>query len=375
MSTRPVQASASSNGDLGLRLLLDKLPAGAYTCDAGGLITYFNRHAVTVWGRAPRLNDPVDKYCGSFKLFASNGTPLKHDECWMALALHNRREYNGEEIIVERPDGERSTVLAYAGPIWDGDRMAGAVNVLVDITHQKRTQQELESLTRTLEQRVEERTAELRSLTAELTRAEERERRRVANILHDHLQQLLVAAKFQMHTLRAQSSVAKIRPLCQEINELLDQCVDVSRSLAVELSPPILYEQGLVAGLVWLQRWMREKHQLIVHCELDSFEPGSPDVRILLFHAARELLFNVVKHARTKEAWLNLRLRDGRVELAVKDHGAGFSGPKPLNNGSATGHGLRSLRERFRLLGGGMQTASSADNGTCVTLYLPEGED
>ena len=107
------------NGELHFRSLLEKLPAGAYTCNPDGLITYFNQHAVQLWGRSPKLNDPIDRFCGSFKLYATDGTPILHEQCWMALALENRLEYNGHEILIERPDGERRTSLAYANPIYD----------------------------------------------------------------------------------------------------------------------------------------------------------------------------------------------------------------------------------------------------------------
>ncbi|MGE5445530.1 MAG: histidine kinase, partial [Ignavibacteriales bacterium] len=104
-------------GELQFYLLLEKLPAGAYVCNPKGLITYFNQHAVQLWGRAPKLNDPVDRFCGSFKLFSIDGSPIAHDQCWMALALKMDKEYNGHEIIIERPDGQRLTVIAYANPI------------------------------------------------------------------------------------------------------------------------------------------------------------------------------------------------------------------------------------------------------------------
>ena len=132
-------ASASPRGMVEFRKLLDRLPAAAYTCDAEGLITYFNSHAVGVWGREPRLNDPVDRFCGSFRLYAADGTPITHAECWMALALRERKEFNGQEIIVERPDQRRVTVLAHANPICgETGELIGAVNVLVDITERKR---------------------------------------------------------------------------------------------------------------------------------------------------------------------------------------------------------------------------------------------
>jgi PAS domain S-box-containing protein len=124
-----------SSREADYRQLLDKLPAGAYLCDADGLITYFNEHAVKIWGRAPKLNDLSDKFCGSFKLFSTDGTPITHDQCWMALALKARKEYNGHEIIIERTDGSRRTALAHANPLFtDSGELFGAVNVLVDIT-------------------------------------------------------------------------------------------------------------------------------------------------------------------------------------------------------------------------------------------------
>jgi two-component system CheB/CheR fusion protein len=140
--------SAQRMGALHFRRLLEKLPAGAYTCDAEGLITYFNQHAVQLWGRAPKLNDPADRYCGSFKLFSPDGSPIAHDQCWMALALKMDKEYNRREIVIERPDGQRLTALAHANPIHDesSGELLGAVNVLVDITERKRAEDERDRL-------------------------------------------------------------------------------------------------------------------------------------------------------------------------------------------------------------------------------------
>ena len=118
-----------------MRRLLERLPAAAYATDAEGLITFFNERAAKLWGRTPALRDPIDRFCGCLRLYAPDGTPLTHDACWMALALRNNESYDGRDITIERPDGTRRMVLSHATPIHDAaGEVAGAVNVLVDIT-------------------------------------------------------------------------------------------------------------------------------------------------------------------------------------------------------------------------------------------------
>ena len=117
----PLAEQAVKEREHRVRRVLEAMPAGAYLCDRHGLITYFNHHAERLWGRAPKINDPVDRYCGSLKLYSADGTPIKHSECWMALALRDEAAYDGKEIIIERPDGTRVTVLAHSNPIWDDE--------------------------------------------------------------------------------------------------------------------------------------------------------------------------------------------------------------------------------------------------------------
>lgn len=159
----------SSGNDAQFRRLLDVLPFAAYTCDTTGLITYYNTHAVALWGREPKLNDPIDRFCGSFKLFAADGSPIAHDQCWMAIALHTGQECNGQEIIVERPNGDRLTVLAHANPIFGpSGKLTGAVNVLVDITdrmHAEQAQLLLSAIVRSSDDAIVSKTLEGRILS------------------------------------------------------------------------------------------------------------------------------------------------------------------------------------------------------------------
>jgi PAS domain-containing protein len=115
--------------------ILDVVPAAAYTCDAVGKITYFNRMAEFVWGRTPKLRDASELYCGSYRLYLSDGTPIAHRQCWMALALLEGAPYHGREIVIERQDGSRRSGLAYAHPVRNGQgQIIGALNLVADVT-------------------------------------------------------------------------------------------------------------------------------------------------------------------------------------------------------------------------------------------------
>lgn len=122
--------------------LLEKLPAAAYTCDAEGLITWFNRRAAELWGREPKLNEPSDRFCGSIRLFSPDGDPIEHHRCCMALAIRENREYDDFEVVIERPDGSRVSGVVHAHPLHDENgEVIGAVNVLVDISERKRAEE------------------------------------------------------------------------------------------------------------------------------------------------------------------------------------------------------------------------------------------
>jgi PAS domain S-box-containing protein len=122
------------------RELLEALPAAVYTTDAAGRITFYNRAAVELWGCRPELGK--SEWCGSWRLYWPDGRPMRHDECPMAVALKENRAVRGGEAIAERPDGTRVPFLPYPTPLRDasGTRV-GAVNMLVDITHRKQSEE------------------------------------------------------------------------------------------------------------------------------------------------------------------------------------------------------------------------------------------
>lgn len=131
------------------RNLIYGLPAALYTCDAEGYIQIFNDAAVKLWGRTPEKGK--DLWCGSWKIFRTNGEPLPLDECPMAIVLKEGRISN-MEIVIERPDGSRRNVIPYPQPIYDiNGNLTGASNTLVDITEQVKSRKQMQQLAEMIE--------------------------------------------------------------------------------------------------------------------------------------------------------------------------------------------------------------------------------
>ncbi len=245
---------------------------------------------------------------------------------------------------------------------------------LVDISDQKAYEKNLKKILGELENRTDElgaRNRQLARLTSELILAEQRERKRLAEILHDHLQQLLAGARLHLEILSGKVG-AEDTGACKTAYDLVTKSIEISRTLSSELSPPVLYQKELPEALRWLARWMAATHRLEVDLDLpDDFVYLREDLRVLLFHSVRELLFNVVKHAGTSTAQVAMQEQNGRIRIMVKDKGRGCD-PKNLTvTAPGEGFGLFAIRERVELLGGNLETASAPNEGVTTTIFLP----
>jgi signal transduction histidine kinase len=255
-------ATLLRKGEVEFRRLLEKLPAGAYTCNPQGLITYYNQHAIELWGRAPKLNDPCDRFCGSFKLFSPDGSPIPHDECWMALALKQEEEFNGREIVIERPDGERLTVLSHANPIYDEfGKLIGAVNVLVDITDRKRAEEALKQADKAKNRFLAVLSHELRNPLAPISTALEILRMKTVGsseldfeleVIDRQVRQMTRLIDDLLDIARITSNKLELRKDQIQLGSVIDAAVEISRplieerELQFEISVPhhSLYLQG-----------------------------------------------------------------------------------------------------------------------------------
>jgi PAS domain S-box-containing protein len=271
---------------------------------------------------------------------------------------------------IRRSDGQYRHFAVRGVPVVEPDGSIHEwVGTCTDITDRKMADEHLKALNVTLVQRA----SQLRALATELTLTQQKERKRLALTLHDGLQQLLVGTRLGIGSIIQKNNANRVLVKnLAGLNDLLGEALQVCRSLAVELSPPVLSEVGLSAAIKWLGDEMKRIHGLEVRVTGDTEIPADAGgVALLLFHAVRELLFNVVKHAGVKSAKVQIGRPDNRhVQIEVTDDGVGFVAVAPgLAKDSASGMGLFGVQERIAHMGGRMDIESSPGKGTRARLF------
>lgn len=212
----------------------------------------------------------------------------------------------------------------------------------------------------------------LRALALELSLAAERERRRIAVGLHDDVGQNLAAMQIQVESLRARLGTDAGAAL-DEMVAVLKATIQTTRTLTFELCPPALYELGIQAALCALADRMRSRYGTPCDFEHDDTSERLPtDTAIVVHVVVRELLHNVVKHARATHVRIGLLRADGHVQVDVADDGVGFVPRRALSpDAPGPGFGLFSARERLRPIGGTLRVESGPRHGTRVTVRVP----
>ena len=216
----------------------------------------------------------------------------------------------------------------------------------------------------------------LRSLASELALTEERERRTLARDLHDSVAQSLALCKYYLEELE---NVPISRPHQRKVSEtvaLIDQALEQTRSLIFELSPPILHDLGLEAALRSLTTRMQHLHGIKIAYTYDGKSKKLPeDLSVLLFRAVRELLFNIVKHAKATQVTISLAKNHDQLKIEVEDDGIGFDPAEAARRlrGGGNGFGLFSVSERLQHLGGSFDISSRPGYGTRAILIAPLG--
>ncbi len=308
--------------------------------------------------------------------------PDGRDRCYTLLrGAAADRSSRSAELPLAAAHGSTRWVHAAVMPCSAPGHTESFRVTLTDITDRKHAEDELRDLKDELEQRVakrtlelEERSGDLRRLVVELSGVEARERQRLAVLLHDDLQQVLVGIRFHLESAigRVKDGPQVLEPLNAAV-DLLREAVEKARNLSHELSPTVLRQHGLVAGLRWLAHRLQRQHGLEVRLEAEEAEIGdTPEaITLLAFAAVRELLFNIVKHAGVTEAEVLLRRTNGHLQVAVHDEGRGFDPTYADRGGPPPGLGLLGIRERVEALGGAIEVESIPGDGCRVRLEIP----
>jgi signal transduction histidine kinase len=215
--------------------------------------------------------------------------------------------------------------------------------------------------------------SKLRALSAEMTIAEEQERRRIAADMHDHFVQNLGLSKIQLGALATHLSDNECLPLVHEVRGLTDQLIKEARSLVFEMSVPVLYELGLEAAIKWLAEETAKKTNF--SCEVyddGQSKPLKKEMQVILFKAVRELMTNIKKHAQADEVNIFIDRKMEQIVVCVQDDGVGFN---PANidiyHDDTKSFGLFGIKERMELMSGSVEIKSTPAQGTSITLSAP----
>ncbi|MGE5249402.1 MAG: PAS domain S-box protein [Bacteroidota bacterium] len=341
------QVITLGEADFPYRVMMERMNEGAVTLISDGTIFYSNpRFAEMIGGSAEKLIGtrfqdlitPPDQ--GTFQsMFAqASHSGTRMDSC------------------LQQGSGPCVPVQLSLSVLADDETMAFCV-IVSDITERQEAEQKI------------------RSLASELTIAEQEERHRISQVLHDDLQQRLFAIKAQLsfvgEAIAEQGRFSKAQTELNEVQSAVSEAIYVTRNLSVDLSPVVLHGEGLPEAIAWLGSQMKANQHLEVNLYADADFPNfDRRTRVMLFQAIRELLFNIIKHSGTLKSSVEMSQVDGNARIVVSDEGSGFDVPAVLSDPERS-HGLSIIQDRLNLRGWNMQISSQPGQGTRIIIHTP----
>ena len=211
----------------------------------------------------------------------------------------------------------------------------------------------------------------LRTLASKLVLAEEAERKRISMLLHDRIAQMLAAAKMKLALVDHEPASGATGKIILEIRELINRSLRETRSLMMEISPPILYELGFIAAVEWLTEQVARDYAVDIRFTHEgNFDNLRHDMAVLLFQTIREFLVNAGKHSRAEEVMVTVRGSHDAIEVQVMDDGVGFDVSNIGQPTAERGFGLFGVRERLKSYGGTFEIVSAKNKGTKINLTV-----
>lgn len=367
---------------------MKSLGEGLYTVDDQGRVTSMNPAAEEMFGwtfaelRGLNMHEMTHHHY-------PDGRPFPRLECaGFQVLTHGQPLKNYEDVFI-RKDGTFFDVIYSSAPMRDAaGKIDGLVVVFSDVTERKQAEKELREsearlrdLTASLETKVSQRTAELelqairlRKLATELSRVEQSERKRLAALLHDDLQQSLVAAKISLTYALDLIPDGCAAAETGRAEKMIGEAIETARNLTRELRPPALYEGGLIPALEALASETQRLYRIRVSLSASEALPRfGEEFNALVFGCVRELLFNAAKHSGASEVSVAVSVCEGALHVVVSDRGNGFDADEATLQMSS-GFGLFSIQERLAVVEGAIDIRSRVGEGCRVELIVPVSE-
>ncbi len=334
------------------RVFVDTMNEGAATLTPEGIVLYCNNRL------AGMLRTSPDRVVGSS---IYQFIPPEETSGFRSAVRRSGREDTKMELSLKRVDQDLVPVHLSLNAI-PGQDLPAICMVAMDLTERRRAEEKI-----SLYQ------GQLRALAAELALSEERERRHLAAELHDRVGQTLAIAKIKLLDLLKSRAYPDLLSPLSEITGMIDTTIQDTHSLIFEISPPVLYQVGFEAAVEWLAEHFHEQYGISIDLKIDGKRKSlKEDLRVALFQAIRELLVNVIKHAKATCAKVSVKYVGNNLRIAVQDDGLGFASSSVDRYGIMKGFGLFNIRERLHHLGAKITIESSQGKGTKVTLIVPQ---
>ena len=332
--------------------------------DKNGLFTYVSSGITRILGFFP-IEIVGEKSLFDFCEFHV----IKESKEFLTDVFFIRENFIGNEILCLNKNGEKVWMTISGFPILDStNNFAGYIGVNHDITRRKLA----EDANRAHLAKINEYQKKLKTLNYQLTIAEEKERRKIAEYLHDGLGQTISIAAIKISSIARKELTPATNRTLEESTELLRLAISESRTLVYDLSPPILYELGLIAAINWKLEQIEKEFNIatIFKSDEDSIKLKT-DMKILIYRMVCELLNNAIKHAKADKIIVELKKNATITIITVTDNGNGFDLREGIALSELGGFGLFSIKERLDALQGFMEIDSKQFKGAKITLTVP----
>jgi len=349
-----------------LSTTLNSISDGVITTNRQGQITYFNRAAEQITGWT--YPEVLDKDAITvLALFQEEGNNNQDNYSNSISKDYFAGGSAGNHFTMRTKNQEKIPVEVSSSPVLnDKKQETGKVFVFRDITARKEAESKLQAYQE-----------KLRSLASSLSLIEDTQRREFATQLHESIGQMLAMSKVKMANTATSELDEEVRSVFDEVYQLIDKSLQIIRSLTSEISPPALYEIGLEAGIQWLLDKVTDEYDIQATFDKPK-EPVSLDknIRITLFSAIRELVYNAAEHAQATRLNLTLSKDSQSIMIRVSDNGVGFDAERVLEEMDTSERlGLFNIRERIEYLQGKFEIDSVAGEGTTGMITIPFQDD